>query len=73
MVVELAKVGPSEEQQLRNYMDILDVGTGLLINFQLPGPKHSGIEIKDVYTKSSSTGTLKSELIIPTVLDAPLG
>ena len=43
IVVELKAVkgelGPSEEQQLRNYMKILKVKRGLLINFQQPGTK----------------------------------
>jgi GxxExxY protein len=41
LVVELkaisGELGASEEQQLRNYMTILNVPRGLLINFQQPG------------------------------------
>jgi GxxExxY protein len=41
MVVELKAVsgemGAAEEQQLRNYMKILGIKRGLLINFQQPG------------------------------------
>ena len=33
------ELGASEEQQLRNYMTILKVQRGMLINFQQPGRK----------------------------------
>jgi len=33
------ELGASEEQQLRNYMTILNVQRGMLINFQQPGRK----------------------------------
>src|SRR5690349_8431143 len=43
LIVELkaisGELGASEEQQLRNYMTILNVQRGLLINFQQPGRK----------------------------------
>jgi len=43
LIVELkaisGELGASEEQQLRNYMNILKVENGLLINFQQPGRK----------------------------------
>jgi GxxExxY protein len=43
LIVELkaisGELGASEEQQLRNYMTILHVGRGMLINFQQPGKK----------------------------------
>jgi len=43
LIVELkaisGELGASEEQQLRNYMTILNVKRGLLINFQQPGRK----------------------------------
>ena len=43
LIVELkaisGELGASEEQQLRNYMNILNVGRGMLINFQQPGKK----------------------------------
>jgi GxxExxY protein len=53
MVVELKAVsgelGASEEQQIRNYMKILKIDRGLLINFQQPGknPKKAKLEIKE--------------------------
>lgn len=43
LIVELkaisGELGASEEQQLRNYMTILQVERGMLINFQQPGKK----------------------------------
>jgi len=43
LIVELKAIsgdlGASEEQQLRNYMAILNVQRGMLINFQQPGRK----------------------------------
>ena len=43
LIVELkaisGELGASEEQQLRNYMTILKVQRGMLINFQQPGRK----------------------------------
>lgn len=43
VVVELkavsSELGECEEKQLKNYMRILGVGSGLLINFQVPGRK----------------------------------
>ncbi len=44
------EMGPSEEQQLKNYMKILKVKYGLLINFQQPGKKDGKprLEIKKV-------------------------
>jgi len=45
LIVELKAIsggpGASEEQQLRNYMAILNVQRGLLINFQQPSRKQS--------------------------------
>lgn len=55
VIVELkasgTPMGASEEQQLRNYMKILKIKHGLLINFQQPGKKEgkTQIEIKEVY------------------------
>ena len=55
MVVELKAVsgelGASEEQQLRNYLKILKIKRGLLINFQQPGknPKKTKLEIREVF------------------------
>lgn len=44
LIVELkaisGELGASEEQQLRNYMTILKLERGMLINFQQPGKKH---------------------------------
>ena len=41
VVVEIkavpSEIGPPEEQQLRNYMTILGICHGLLINYQAPG------------------------------------
>ena len=43
LIVELkaisGELGAAEEQQLRNYMKILKVERGMLINFQQPGKK----------------------------------
>jgi GxxExxY protein len=43
VVVELkavsSELGECEEKQLKNYMKILGVGSGLIINFQMPGRK----------------------------------
>jgi GxxExxY protein len=54
LVVELKAVGgmmgAAEEQQLRNYLKILGLKRGLLINFQQPGknPKKTRLEIREV-------------------------
>jgi GxxExxY protein len=54
VVVELkavaSELGACEEQQLRNYLKILGVDYGLLINFQAPGRKQGTrqIEIREV-------------------------
>jgi GxxExxY protein len=54
MVVELkavsGEVGASEEQQLRNYLNILGIRRGLLINFQQPGKsrKTTRVDIREV-------------------------
>ena len=54
MVVELKAVGgelgASEEQQLKNYMKILKVERGMLINFQQPGknPRKTKLEIREI-------------------------
>lgn len=49
VVVELkaisGELGASEEQQLRNYMTILNVKRGMLINFQQPGRKQGKTEL----------------------------
>jgi PD-(D/E)XK nuclease superfamily len=44
------RLGACEEQQLRNYMNILGVDCGLLINFQTPGrkPGKTRLEIREV-------------------------
>ena len=54
LVVELKAVGgtmgAAEERQLRNYMKILGINQGLLINFQQPGknPKKTKLEVKEI-------------------------
>jgi GxxExxY protein len=54
VIVELkavsSELGECEEKQLRNYMTILGVDCGLLINFQTPGRKQgkTQIEIREV-------------------------
>ena len=53
MIVELKAVsgelGASEEQQIKNYIKILKVKRGLLINFQQPGknPRKTRVEIHE--------------------------
>ena len=54
VILELKAVGgnlgPSEEQQIRNYMKILKIKAGLLINFQQPKKEgKTQLEIKEVY------------------------
>ena len=45
LIIELkavgSEMGSAEEQQLRNYMKILSINRGLLINFQQPGRRKS--------------------------------
>jgi len=54
VIVELKAVSSAlsecEEKQLKNYMRVLGVGYGLLINFQMPGRKDgkTQLEIKEV-------------------------
>ena len=54
IVVELKAVGTplglAEEHQLKNYLKILKVRQGLLINFQQPGKKgrRTQVEIREV-------------------------
>jgi len=54
LVVELKAVsgelGSAEEQQLRNYLKVLGIRRGLLINFQQPGrtPRKAKVEIREV-------------------------
>jgi GxxExxY protein len=54
VVVELkavsSELGECEERQLRNYMKILGVECGLLINFQTPGRRQGNtqLEIREV-------------------------
>lgn len=45
-----SELGASEEQQLKNYMKLLKIKQGLLINFQQPGKKEgkTKLEIKEV-------------------------
>ena len=54
IVVELkavgSELGASEEQQLKNYLKILKIKNGLLINFQQPGKKEgeTQLEIREI-------------------------
>lgn len=54
VVVELkaisGEIGASEGQQIKNYMELMGIKQGLLINFQQPGKKteKTKIEIKEV-------------------------
>ena len=53
VVVELkaigAKLGASEDQQIKNYMKLLKIKSGLLINFQQPKKEgESEIEIEEI-------------------------
>ena len=54
LIVELkaisGELGASEEQQLRNYLRILNIKRGLLINFQQPGKKQgtTRLDIREV-------------------------
>ena len=54
VIVELkaisGELGASEDQQLRNYLRILDLKRGLLINFQQPGRKQgtTKLDIREV-------------------------
>ncbi len=44
-----SNLGPSEEQQIRNYMKILKIKEGLLINFQQPKKEgKTQLEIKEI-------------------------
>jgi GxxExxY protein len=53
VVVELkavaAKMGACEVRQVQNYMAILGIECGLLINFQMPREKGSELEIRPVH------------------------
>src|ERR1700746_3549315 len=54
MIVELKAVGgamgAAEEQQLRNYMKLLGINRGILINFQQPGKaqRKTRLEIREL-------------------------
>ncbi len=54
LVIELkaasSEMGAAEEQQLKNYMKLLKIRYGLLINFQQPGRKEgkTNLEIREV-------------------------
>jgi hypothetical protein len=54
VVVELkaigGQIGSPEEQQIRNYLRLLKLNRGMLINFQQPGrkPSKTRIEIKQI-------------------------
>lgn len=54
LVLELKAVagnlGPSEEQQIKNYMKILNIKDGLLINFQQPKKEgKSQLEVREIH------------------------
>jgi len=46
----VVRVGASEEQQLRNYMQLLQISRGILINFQQPGkkPGKTRLDIREI-------------------------
>lgn len=50
VIIELKAItgdlGTAEEQQLRNYMKILNIKNGLLINFQQPGKKEGETKLQ---------------------------
>lgn len=50
VIVELkavsASMGAAEEQQLKNYMKILGIKQGMLVNFQQPGKKEGKTEVE---------------------------
>lgn len=54
IVVELkaisGELGASEERQIKNYMKILRIQRGLLINFQQPGknPRKTRLELREI-------------------------
>ena len=64
VIVELKAVGgelgASEEQQLRNYMKILGIRYGLLINFQHPGRKQgkTRLEMREVNVGADSGNSM---------------
>jgi GxxExxY protein len=61
VVVELKAIGgdlgAAEEQQLRNYLNLLGAKRGLLINFQQPGKKtgKTKLEIREVSRAMATT------------------
>src|ERR1017187_4946311 len=62
IIVELkavqSKLGPAEEQQLRNYMGLLRAKRGLLVNFQQPGKKGDTTKLE---TRPLTLGTIKND------------
>ena len=44
------EIGAAEEQQIRNYMELMGIKQGILVNFQQPGKKteKTKIEIREV-------------------------
>ena len=48
-----SELGQCEKKQLRNYMKILGVECGLLINFQTPGRKQGKTQIEIPEVESS--------------------
>lgn len=55
-----SEMGSAEEQQLRNYMKILKINRGLLINFQQPGKRASKttLEFKEVIAEKRELGSV---------------
>jgi GxxExxY protein len=47
-VVGKDKLGPVEKQQLRNYMELLKISRGLLVNFPKPGAKAEDPDFVDL-------------------------
>jgi len=64
VIVELkavaSQLGACEEQQLRNYLNILGLRRGLLVNFQTPGRKQgeTRLEVREVWVASEESSPL---------------
>src|SRR5947208_3311463 len=71
LIVELkaisGELGASEEQQLRNYMTILKVQRGMLINFQQPGRKQgkTKLDIRELAFLTARCTAAGSVVMIP--------
>jgi GxxExxY protein len=67
LIVELKAVsgemGASEEQQLRNYMKILKIKRGLLVNFQQPGKsqRKTRLEMREIKPFAEGQVTTRSQ------------